>query len=87
MKLMLIIVRDDDADQVTQELIQSEFRVTRMASTGGFLRRGNSTLLVGVEDNQVDTITDLLKRVCGPSSDEHRRATIFVLNMQFFTKI
>ncbi len=87
MKLMLIIVRDEDADPVTQELIQNDFRITRMASTGGFLRRGNSTLLVGVEDDKVDSVTDLLKRVCHPGDAEHRRATIFVLNMPYYTKI
>ena len=87
MKLMLIIVRDEDTDQVTQELIQNDFRVTRMASTGGFLRRGNSTLLVGVEDERVEQVTDLLKRVCHPGDSEHRRATIFILNMPFYTKI
>jgi uncharacterized protein YaaQ len=87
MKLMLIIVRDEDADPATQELIQNDFRVTRMASTGGFLRRGNSTLLVGVEDDLVEKVTDLLKHVCKPGDDEHRRATIFILNMPYFTKI
>jgi uncharacterized protein YaaQ len=87
MKLMLIIVRDEDADSVTQELIQNEFRVTRMASTGGFLRRGNSTLLVGVEDEKVETVTEMLKRCCQPGDDQHRRATIFVLNMPYYAKI
>ncbi len=87
MKLMLMIVRDEDAELVTQELIQNDFRVTRMASTGGFLRRGNSTLLVGVEDERVETVTDLLRRVCSPAEGEHRRATIFILNMPFYAKI
>ena len=50
MKLMIIIVRNEDDEGVIRELVQKDFRVTRMASTGGFLRRGNSTLLVGVED-------------------------------------
>ena len=87
MKLMLIIVRDEDADPVTQELIQSDYRVTRMASTGGFLRRGNSTLLVGVEDERVEGVTELLKRTCRPAEAEQRRATIFIMNMTQFIKI
>jgi uncharacterized protein YaaQ len=87
MKLMLIIVRDEDADPATQELIQHDYRVTRMASTGGFLRRGNSTLLVGVEDDRVEDVTGLLQNVCRPSDNQQRRATIFILNMHAYTKI
>ena len=87
MKLMLIIVRDEDADPVTQELIQNKYRVTRMASTGGFLRRGNSTLLVGVEDERAEAVVDLLQRVCHPAEAEQRRATVFVLNMNQYVKI
>jgi uncharacterized protein YaaQ len=87
MKLMLIIVRDEDADPATQELIQNDYRVTRMASTGGFLRRGNSTLLVGVEDDRIEAVTALLQRICRPADSDQRRATIFVLNMTYHTKI
>jgi len=87
MKLMLIIVHDSDADVVTQELVDKEFRVTRMASTGGFLRRGNSTLLVGVEDDRVQNVVELLEQSCRPAEDNQRRATIFVVNMPYYAKI
>lgn len=87
MKLMLIIVRDEDTDSVTQELISNGYRITRMASTGGFLRRGNSTLLVGVEEDRVEGVLDLLKRVCKPAEGEQRRATIFILNMNEYVRI
>ncbi len=88
MKLMIIIIRDSDSETVVQGLVQNDYRVTRMASTGGFLRRGNSTLLVGVEDEQVQPVVDLLKRTCHPVDDENRyRATIFVVNMPYYTKI
>ncbi len=87
MKLMLIIVRDQDTDAVTQELIQNDYRITRMASTGGFLRRGNSTLVVGADDDRVDGVVELLKRACGPAEEDHQRATIFILNMNQFIKI
>ncbi len=88
MKLMIIIVRDSDSEIVVQGLVQNDYRVTRMASTGGFLRRGYSTLLVGVEDEQVQPVVDLLKRTCRPVDDENQhRATIFVVNMPYYTKI
>ena len=88
MKLMIIIVRDPDSETVTQELVKEEYRVTRMASTGGFLRRGNSTLLVGVEDAQVQPVLDLLQHVCCPADLENQhRATIFVVDMPFYAKI
>lgn len=88
MKLMIVIVHDSDAEDVIQALVQKDYRVTRMSSTGGFLRRGNSTLLVGVEDQQVDPVIDILKTVCPPPKEGNQyRATIFVVDMPYYTKI
>lgn len=88
MKLMIIILRDSDGEAAVQELVQNNFRVTRMASTGGFLRRGNSTLLVGVEDSQVETVNALLKRACRPVDEENQyRVTAFVVNMPYTARI
>ena len=88
MKLMIIIVRDSDSEAVTQELVKGEYRITRMASTGGFLRRGNSTLLLGVEDAQVQPVMDLLHDACcAPDPDNQYRATVFVVDMPFYAKI
>lgn len=87
MKLMIIIVRAEDDEAVIRELVQQDLRVTRMASTGGFLRRGNSTLLVGVEDDQVDLVTNILRRTCcSPEAGQHR-ATVFVVNMREYIKV
>ena len=52
MKMIIVIVKDADAEQVTQSLTASNFRVTRIASTGGFLRSGVVTLLIGVDDER-----------------------------------
>jgi len=88
MKLMIIIAHDTDSENVVQELVQNDFRVTRMASTGGFLRRGNSTLLVGLEDEQVQPVTDLIKGACRQENAENQyRATVFVVDMPYYTKI
>lgn len=87
MKMMLMVVRDNDAEKIVQELVQNGFRVTRMASTGGFLRRGNATLLAGVEDDQVDEVVSILRKACGPAEPEQHQATIFVVNMPYFTQV
>lgn len=60
MKLAVFVVEDHLADQSVDALVAQGFRVTRLASTGGFLRRGNTTLLVGVEDEDVDRVRSVL---------------------------
>src|SRR5262245_47732459 len=54
MKLLVFVAEDSVADPTVDALIEQGFRVTRLASTGGFLRKGNTTLLVGVEETAVD---------------------------------
>ena len=56
MKMIIIIVQDNDADTLTQAFTAGNFRVTRVASTGGFMRSGVVTMLLGVEDQQVDAV-------------------------------
>lgn len=88
MKMMIIIVRDSDADNIIAELVSQGYRVTRMSSTGGFLKRGNITLLVGVAGEKIDDVMELLKRVCCPTDQpDHHRATVFVTDMPFFAQI
>jgi len=87
MKLMIIIVRDVDGETVVQALVENGHRVTRVASTGGFLRRGNVTLLVGVDDSKVQDVVALLRKVCCPPEDGHHQATIFVVDMPYFEQI
>lgn len=64
MKLIIAIVQDQDADRTIKALNSSGFRVTRVASTGGFFSVGNTTLLSGIEDDQVQTLMNLLKTTC-----------------------
>ena len=87
MKLMFVIVRDVDADTVVQVLVENDYRVTRVASTGGFMRRGNVTLMIGVEENKVQAVIDLLHQACCPPEDSQHRATIFVVDMPYFEQI
>ena len=87
MKLMFIILRDQDEEQVLQGLVEHGYRVTRMASTGGFLRHGNITLMTGVEGNKVTDMIELLRQICGPEEKDQHRATIFVVDMPFYEQI
>lgn len=82
MKLIFAILRDEDVETVSHELISAGFRVTRIASTGGFWRRGNTTFMIGVEDDKVDTAIDVMKKFCSaPSEPSAHRATVFVMNV------
>jgi uncharacterized protein YaaQ len=87
MKLMFVIVRDLDSDGVTQALVENGYRVTRVASTGGFLRRGNVTLMAGVQDDKVRAVIDLMRSACGPAEEAQHRATVFVVDMPYSEQI
>ncbi len=64
MKLVTAIVSTDDVDKLMNVLVKRGHPVTRLGSTGGFLRRGNATLLVGVEDDQVEDVLETIRRLC-----------------------
>jgi uncharacterized protein YaaQ len=95
MKLIVAVVKGDDADAVIKELLDAELRLTRINTTGGFLRRGNATLLIGVEAGQVDEVIELVERACPdrPEASPIEKglpmysATIFVLDSAHFVRI
>lgn len=62
MKLVIAIVNNDDASDVGSELLQNGFPATKMASTGGFLRMGNTTFLVGVPEHDVDGVIEIIRK-------------------------
>lgn len=64
MKLILAVVQDQDADRTIKALNEAKYRVTRIATTGGFFRVGNTTLISGVEDDQLDEVITILKTTC-----------------------
>ena len=86
-KLVIAIIRDVDAGAVIEQLVTREYRVTRVASTGGFLRRGNVTLLIGVEEQQVQPVIDVLRDTCSPPEPGQYRATIFVVDAPHFEQV
>jgi uncharacterized protein YaaQ len=88
MKIILAVVRDVDDRRVIDQLVARDYRVTRIASTGGFLRRGNVTLLIGVEDDaRVQGVIDLLRETCSPPEPGQYRATVFVINAEHFEQV
>ena len=62
MKLVFAIVSNDDGNTVMRELNKEGFSVTKMASTGGFLRAGNTTLLVGTEEENVQKVIEVISK-------------------------
>ena len=62
MKLVLAIVQDKDADTLAKEFIQNDVRATKLATSGGFLRAGNTTFIVGIEDNRVNEVLEIIKK-------------------------
>ncbi len=65
MKLIYAIIRNDNEDDVVSALMKERFQVTKLATTGGFLRKGNTTLMIATEDDLVDSCIALIKQQCG----------------------
>ena len=64
MKLIVAIVQDEDASRLVNNLMSDGFGVTKLATTGGFLRAGNTTLLIGVDDDKLHAAMELIEHVC-----------------------
>ena len=65
MKIIYAIVSSDDGNSVTDVLNENKFSVTRLATTGGFLKKGNATLMVGTDEERVDEAIELIRSTCG----------------------
>ena len=64
MKLIIAIVQDEDASRLVSALMNDGYGVTKLATTGGFLRAGNTTLLVGVDDNRFEGCLHIIEKLC-----------------------
>lgn len=64
MKMIIAIVQDEDSGHLVNNLMTEGYRVTKLATTGGFLRAGNSTLLIGVEEEKFDGAMAIIEKVC-----------------------
>ena len=88
MKLIMAIIKDEDNDHVSKKLTDEKFRVTFVASTGGFFRSGRSTLIIGVDDDRVERALQIIKEnTTIPENTQGKRATVFVLDVEEFNQL
>jgi uncharacterized protein YaaQ len=94
MKLIIAVVQNEDADNVIDALLENDFRATRLASTGGFLRRGNTTVMIGVQDHQIEQVLGLIRQEAharaqaeAPESVQTAAATVFVLDLEDYQRL
>ena len=88
MKMIMAIVENRYSDATSSALRNANFRITRLASTGGFLQDGATTLMVGVEDEQLETALQVIRDQIPLSDDpDDMHATIYVLNVKDFKRV
>ncbi|WP_025028181.1 cyclic-di-AMP receptor [Caldalkalibacillus mannanilyticus] len=64
MKLVIAVVQDKDSNRLSSALVKKDFRATKLASTGGFLKAGNTTFLIGIDDDKMDEVLEIIKKNC-----------------------
>ncbi|MFA9559765.1 cyclic-di-AMP receptor [Evansella sp. AB-rgal1] len=64
MKLIMAVVQDKDSNRLSDALVEKDYRATKLASTGGFLKAGNTTFLIGVENESVEEVLTIIKDNC-----------------------
>lgn len=88
MKLVIVILGDGEAEAAVRNLVEAGFRVTWLASSGGFLRRGNTTLLMGMEPEKVDQAFAVVRQtLSGVAEPDRQRATAFVLDVARYEQL
>ncbi|MEL7646349.1 MAG: cyclic-di-AMP receptor [Anaerolineaceae bacterium] len=88
MKLIIAIIHDEDNDRVSAMLNAEGIRATFIASTGGFLRSGRSTLLIGLEEEKVARALQILRENCTTGKEgKEKKAIVFVLNVQDYIQL
>lgn len=94
MKLIIAIIQDENISKVSKILMENKISSTKLSSTGGFLKSGNTTLVMGVEDEKVDTVMDLIKSQStgkkirkGKQEVNVKGANVFVINIEQYKKI
>src|SRR5699024_12564068 len=64
MKLVIAVVQDKDSNRLINALGQENFQTTKLATTGGFLKEGNTTLMIGCDDEKVDDVLRIIEDNC-----------------------
>jgi uncharacterized protein YaaQ len=89
MKLILAIAASDVVDAVSRALVDKSFPVTQISSVGGFLRRGSTTLVIGIDESQVPNVLETIRSAVPtqPRADKSHAVTLFVLNASQFVQV
>ncbi|GGJ13129.1 hypothetical protein GCM10010885_23010 [Alicyclobacillus cellulosilyticus] len=64
MKLIIAVVQDKDSGRLAQNLVKNGVRATKLATTGGFLHAGNTTFMIGTQDERVPEVLDIIRNSC-----------------------
>lgn len=64
MKLVVAVIQDKDSNNLASALVTANFQATKLASTGGFLKAGNTTFIIGTDDELVDDVLEIIKDNC-----------------------
>jgi len=64
MKLIIAMVQDKDSNRLSNEFVDSGIRATKSSTTGGFLRAGNTTFIIGIDDERVPEVLNIIRENC-----------------------
>lgn len=94
LKLIIAIIQDEFINKVIKALMDNKIRTTKLSSTGGFLKSGNTTLFIGVEDKEVDNVVELIRNQCdtkkvktGNKEVTVGGANLFIMDIDKYMKI
>lgn len=94
LKLIIAIIQDEYTSKVIKVLMDNKIRTTKLSSTGGFLKSGNTTLFMGVEDSEVDKVTEFIRKECASKKVKSGTrevtvggANLFVMDIDKYMKI
>ncbi|WP_150262697.1 cyclic-di-AMP receptor [Parvimonas micra] len=90
MKLILAIIQDHIAQDVLNELSENKIRATKLSSTGGFFRKGNTTILIGIEEEKLDRVKEMILNISKNKEtvdDKTANTVMFILNMDQFIRV
>jgi len=88
MKMIICIIQDDDREAVIRALNENDFRVTLLPSSGAFFRRGNATIMIGVEEENVERVIQIIKNNSSDTEDSNlKRATLFVIDVERYSQV
>ncbi len=88
MKMIVCILQESDKDEVAAALNKAGFPVTLLPSTGAYFRRGNATMITGIEDEKVEDAIQIIRdTVKEPEEAGMKRATLFVIKVDQFHQV